>query len=46
MSASTIDLSKDTFEETVAATRAQTDQMLKAYRAQWASVVTKSGYQP
>ena len=30
----------------VASTRAQTEQMLKAYRAQWAPVVTKSGYQP
>jgi tripartite-type tricarboxylate transporter receptor subunit TctC len=30
----------------VAANRAQTQAMLKAYRAQWAPVVQKSGYQP
>ena len=30
----------------VAATQAQTAAMLKAYRAQWAPVVQKSGYQP
>ena len=30
----------------VVATQAQTAQMLKAYRAQWAPVVQKSGYQP
>jgi tripartite-type tricarboxylate transporter receptor subunit TctC len=30
----------------VVATQAQTQQMLKAYRAQWAPVVQKSGYQP
>lgn len=30
----------------VAATQAQTQAMLKAYRAQWAPVVQKSGYQP
>jgi tripartite-type tricarboxylate transporter receptor subunit TctC len=30
----------------VVATQAQTQAMLKAYRAQWAPVVQKSGYQP
>ena len=30
----------------VVSTRAQTDAMLKAFRAQWAPVVQKSGYQP
>lgn len=30
----------------VVATQAQTAAMLKAYRAQWAPVVQKSGYQP
>jgi tripartite-type tricarboxylate transporter receptor subunit TctC len=30
----------------VASTSAQTEAMLKAYRAQWAPVVRKSGYQP
>ena len=30
----------------VASTPAQTAAMLKAYRAQWAPVVQKSGYQP
>jgi len=30
----------------VASTPAQTSAMLKAYRAQWAPVVQKSGYQP
>lgn len=30
----------------VVATRAQTEAMLKAYRAQWAPVVQRSGYQP
>jgi tripartite-type tricarboxylate transporter receptor subunit TctC len=30
----------------VASTRAQTEAMLKAFRAQWAPVVQKSGYQP
>ena len=30
----------------VVATRAQTESTLKAYRAQWAPVVQKSGYQP
>ena len=30
----------------VVSTRAQTEAMLKAYRAQWAPVVKKSGYQP
>jgi len=30
----------------VASTRAQTEAMLKAYRAQWAPVVKTSGYQP
>jgi tripartite-type tricarboxylate transporter receptor subunit TctC len=30
----------------VVSTRAQTEVMLKAYRAQWAPVVKKSGYQP
>ena len=30
----------------VASTQAQTTSMLKAYRAQWAPVVQKSGYQP
>ena len=30
----------------VASTQAQTQAMLKAYRAQWAPVVQKSGYQP
>lgn len=30
----------------VAASQAQTQAMLKAYRAQWAPVVQKSGYQP
>ncbi|MBL0426329.1 Bug family tripartite tricarboxylate transporter substrate binding protein [Ramlibacter alkalitolerans] len=30
----------------VVATQAQTEAMLKAYRAQWAPVVTQSGYQP
>ena len=30
----------------VSATAAQTAAMLKAYRAQWAPVVQKSGYQP
>ena len=30
----------------VTSTRAQTGAMLKAYRAQWAPVVQKSGYQP
>ncbi|MCJ0765118.1 Bug family tripartite tricarboxylate transporter substrate binding protein [Variovorax terrae] len=30
----------------VASTRAQTDAMLKAFRAQWTPVVQKSGYQP
>ena len=30
----------------VASTAAQTAAMLKAYRAQWAPVVRKSGYQP
>jgi tripartite-type tricarboxylate transporter receptor subunit TctC len=30
----------------VVATPAQTEAMLKAYRAQWAPVVQKSGYQP
>ncbi|MGH8857369.1 MAG: tripartite tricarboxylate transporter substrate-binding protein [Polaromonas sp.] len=30
----------------VVSTRAQTEAMLKAYRAQWAPVVQKSGYQP
>jgi tripartite-type tricarboxylate transporter receptor subunit TctC len=30
----------------VVATQAQTVQMLKAYRAQWAPVVRTSGYQP
>ena len=30
----------------VVATQAQTRVMLQAYRAQWAPVVQKSGYQP
>ena len=30
----------------VVATQAQTQAMLQAYRAQWAPVVQKSGYQP
>jgi tripartite-type tricarboxylate transporter receptor subunit TctC len=30
----------------VVSTRAQTEAMLKAYKAQWAPVVKKSGYQP
>jgi hypothetical protein len=30
----------------VASTQAQTEAMLKAFRAQWAPVVQKSGYQP
>ena len=30
----------------VVSTQAQTQAMLKAYRAQWAPVVQKSGYQP
>ncbi len=30
----------------VASTRAQTTEMLKAYKAQWAPVVRKSGFQP
>ena len=30
----------------VASTPAQTSRMLAAYRAQWAPVVQKSGYQP
>ncbi|HSV54424.1 MAG TPA: tripartite tricarboxylate transporter substrate-binding protein [Burkholderiaceae bacterium] len=30
----------------VASTQAQTDAMLKSFRAQWAPVVRKSGYQP
>jgi tripartite-type tricarboxylate transporter receptor subunit TctC len=30
----------------VVSTQAQTVAMLKAYRAQWAPVVQKSGYQP
>jgi tripartite-type tricarboxylate transporter receptor subunit TctC len=30
----------------VVATQAQTEAMLKAYRAQWAPVVAQSGYQP
>lgn len=32
--------------EPVSATAAQTDAMLKAYRAQWAPVVQRSGYRP
>jgi len=32
--------------EPVAATRAQTEAMLKAYRAQWAPVVQRSGFKP
>jgi hypothetical protein len=30
----------------VVSTQAQTAAMLKSYRAQWAPVVQKSGYQP
>lgn len=30
----------------VVSTQAQTQAMLKAFRAQWAPVVQKSGYQP
>jgi len=30
----------------VVSTQAQTQAMLRAYRAQWAPVVQKSGYQP
>ena len=30
----------------IVSTQAQTVAMLKAYRAQWAPVVQKSGYQP
>jgi tripartite-type tricarboxylate transporter receptor subunit TctC len=30
----------------VTGTRTQTEPMLKAYRAQWAPAVQKSGYQP
>ncbi len=36
----------DTRMQPVVATQAQTAAMLKAYRAQWAPVVQKSGYQP
>lgn len=36
----------DSKVEPVASTPAQTAAMLKAYRAQWAPVVQKSGYQP
>jgi tripartite-type tricarboxylate transporter receptor subunit TctC len=37
---------KDTLMTPVVSTQAQTEAMLKAYRAQWAPVVQKSGYQP
>jgi tripartite-type tricarboxylate transporter receptor subunit TctC len=37
---------KDSLMTPVASTQAQTEAMLKAYRAQWAPVVQKSGYQP
>ena len=37
---------KDSLLVPVASTQAQTVAMLKAYRAQWAPVVQKSGYQP
>lgn len=37
---------KDAMMVPVASTQAQTAQMLKAYRAQWAPVVQQSGYQP
>ncbi|CAN7346964.1 Bug family tripartite tricarboxylate transporter substrate binding protein [Variovorax sp. LjRoot84] len=37
---------KDSLMTPVASTQEQTAAMLKAYRAQWAPVVQKSGYQP
>lgn len=37
---------KDSLMTPVVSTQAQTAAMLKAYRAQWAPVVQKSGYQP
>ncbi|MBT2299312.1 Bug family tripartite tricarboxylate transporter substrate binding protein [Variovorax paradoxus] len=37
---------KDALMTPVASTQEQTTAMLKAYRAQWAPVVQKSGYQP
>jgi tripartite-type tricarboxylate transporter receptor subunit TctC len=37
---------KDSLMTPVVSTQAQTTAMLKAYRAQWAPVVQKSGYQP
>jgi tripartite-type tricarboxylate transporter receptor subunit TctC len=37
---------KDSGMTPVVSTQAQTAAMLKAYRAQWAPVVQKSGYQP
>lgn len=37
---------KDSLMVPVVSTQAQTVSMLKAYRAQWAPVVQKSGYQP
>jgi tripartite-type tricarboxylate transporter receptor subunit TctC len=37
---------KDALMTPVVSTQAQTTAMLKAYRAQWAPVVQKSGYQP
>jgi len=37
---------KDSRMVPVVSTQAQTVAMLKAYRAQWAPVVQKSGYQP
>ncbi|MGJ7522649.1 Bug family tripartite tricarboxylate transporter substrate binding protein [Variovorax sp. LT1P1] len=37
---------KDSLMTPVVSTQAQTVAMLKAYRAQWAPVVQKSGYQP
>jgi tripartite-type tricarboxylate transporter receptor subunit TctC len=37
---------KDSLMTPVASTQEQTTAMLKAYRAQWAPVVQKSGYQP
>jgi hypothetical protein len=37
---------KDAGMTPVVSTQAQTAAMLKAYKAQWAPVVQKSGYQP
>jgi tripartite-type tricarboxylate transporter receptor subunit TctC len=37
---------KDAGMTPVVSTQAQTTAMLKAYKAQWAPVVQKSGYQP